>query len=257
MKLFGFSSPSLYKFCPSKYNIMEGCNTLRIGTLWGFRKEENELLRDEGEGEFEFKVRFPKLTPVSQEWISEFEVGAEGSAHIEHMELKDSNISIKGVTLKGSSHNCWIFCVSMSGEAAGNISEAHESKWMIPAEKFQSFGNLLGQLLWNTISMDDLPENMVLKHTLQELQAGLALQVQMERVSYTDRVAEIKSELDLPVAEIRKLKDSIPFMKPKRFLKEQEFRFAFWVMFEGKKVSINDNPKILSLRSIDPLVSKA
>jgi hypothetical protein len=46
MQLFKFSGPSLYKFCEPKYDITKGCATIRVGTLWGFREEENDYLRD-------------------------------------------------------------------------------------------------------------------------------------------------------------------------------------------------------------------
>ncbi|MBN2760331.1 MAG: hypothetical protein JXQ79_07505 [Rhodobacteraceae bacterium] len=256
MKLVEFGKPSLFKFCPSKYNIMEGCNSLRIGTLWGFREEENALLRDEGEGEFEFIIDFSEMTPVSQAWISEFDVGAKGSVYIEEMQINSGGIAVKGATLKGSTHNCWIFCVSLSGDAVGNVSQAHDSKWMIPEGKIQEFGNFLGTLLWGKVSIDDLPQPLVQKHTLQELHAGLALQVQMQAVSYIDRRRIIGSEADFPVEKIRELKNNIAFMKPKRFSAEQEFRFAFWLSFRNQRISINANPKIIQLRQIDQFVSK-
>lgn len=256
MKLIGCGGPSLFKFCPAKYNIMNGCNSLRIGTLWGFRKEENDLLRDEGEGEFEFKIAFPELTPVSQAWISEFEIGAGGSAHIEEMQISGEKVEIKGATLKGSTHNCWIFCVSLSERAVGNVSEAHDSKWMIPEGQIQEFGKFIGSLLWNNISVEDLPSYLVQNHSVQELHAGLALNVQAQSVEYIDRRIEIRSERDFPLEEIRERKNNIAFMKPKRFRAEQEFRFAFWISFRNQRISINDNPKIIQLRQIDQFVSK-
>ncbi|MCX7565413.1 hypothetical protein OS189_03515 [Sulfitobacter sp. F26169L] len=255
MKLIDFSPRPLFKLCPLKYDITKGCNTLRIGTLWGFREEENELLRDAGEGEFDFKIRFPRLTPVSNEWISEFEFASGGSAHIGRMALNKDNISVEDVTLKGSANNCWIFCVSLSDSAAGNISEAHDSKWMVSGEKIQEFGNFLGALLWSKISIKDLPPDLVKKYTFKELSEGLALQMDMRAVDYTNREVLIEDERSYPVEKIRELKSSIPFIKPLKFLEEQEFRFAFWLMFRKQKITINDNPKILQLRQIDQFVS--
>ena len=257
MKLLGFSPRPLFKLCPLQYDITKGCNTLRIGTLWGFREEENELLRDAGEGEFEFKIRFPRLTPVSNEWMSEFEFDAGGTAHIEKMTIKNGNISVEGVTLKGSANNCWIFCVSLSDSTAGNISEAHDSKWMIPENKILEFGNFLGALLWSKVSINDLPPDLVKKYTFQELNEGLGMHVEMRAVDYTDREVLIEDESHYPVEKVRELKSSIPFIKPRKFREEQEFRFAFWLMFRNQKITINDNPKILQLRQIDQFVSSA
>ena len=255
MNFISFASPPFFKFCPPEYDVTKGCNTLRIGTLWGFRDEENEHLRDKGEGEFEFKIRFPALTPVSNEWISEFNYGDGGSVHIENMEVNTGTVSIESVTMKGSAQNCWVFCISMSDSAAGSVSKVHGSKWKIPSEKVQEFGNFLAALLWSNISFDDLPPDLIKKHTFQELHAGLALQMEMKRVIYTDREVCIDNEKDYPVGKIKELKANIAFTKPKGFCDEQEFRFAFWLMFKKQKISINDNPKILQLRQIDQFVS--
>jgi hypothetical protein len=182
MQLVGFSAPPLYKFCPSKFDITKGCDTIRVGTLWGFREEENELLKDQGEGEFEFKIQFPRLTEVSNEWIAEVGTDTGGSAYIEEMTFNNGTTSIKGANLKGSAHNCWVYCVSMTDSLAGNISEVHESNWQIRAEEVQNFGTLLGSLVWNNITIDDLPSGLVKKHTLQELNAGLGLEIAMKPV---------------------------------------------------------------------------
>lgn len=256
MQLAGFEAPPLFKFCPSKYDISNGCNTIRIGTLWGFREEENELLRDKGEGEFEFRIQFPKLTPVSNEWISEIGMDASGSAYIEEMQSDGGAISIKGATLKGSSHNCWIFCVSMGGDAVGNVSEAHESQWTIPGDKVQEFGNFLATSIWKNVSIDDLDPNFSKNHSLQEINAGLALQMEMRPVIYDVRDAHIQSEIDFPVDKVRELKSSIPFLKPKTFSLEKEFRFAFWLSFNNQRISVNNKPKILQLREIDQLIRR-
>ncbi|MFT7594612.1 MAG: hypothetical protein ACI8R4_001934, partial [Paracoccaceae bacterium] len=213
-------------------------------------------LRDEGEGEFEYKIRFPAMTAVSNEWIAAFEVDANVSTHIEKMQLNNGNMSVKGMSLKGSAHNCWVFCVSMSDRAAGNVSKAHVNKWKIPEDKIQEFGNFLAMLLWNSISFGDLPHHLVEKYSLQEISAGLGLEAEMKPVTYTGREIHIGSEKDFPVEKIRDLKANIAFIKPMNFSEEQEFRFAFWLTFRKQKVSINDNPKILQLRPIDQFVQK-
>ena len=224
MKLIQFSQPPLFKFCPPEYDITTGCNTLRVGTLWGFRSEENDHLRDEGEGTFEYRIAFPKPTHVSRDWISEFEVEDSGKAHIEHLSFNNGSVSTTGITLSGSSHNCWIFCVSTSGNAAGNISTTHENKWKIPAEKVQEFGSLLASLLWESITFDDLPKSLVDRHSIQQISSGLGLEAVFRNVDYVDREILINSENDFPIERIRELKRSIPFIKPKKFCSEQEFK---------------------------------
>lgn len=257
MQLVSFGMPPLYKFCAQKYNIAEGCNTIRIGTLFSFRDEENELLRDEAEGMFEYKIRFQQLTPVSNEWISEIGVGQNGSAYIEEMVFNNGTISVRGATLGGSSYNGWIFCVSQSETAAGNISYAHDSRWSIAGEKIAEFGQAIGSLLWKSINVADLPASLLKENSLADIMSGLSLSIEMHPVTYTDRDIEISTEMDFPVERLRQLKDQIPFIKPKNFQLEREFRFAFWLTFKNKKISINDNPKVLQLREIDRFIKKS
>lgn len=252
MKFMEFGPPDLFKFCPTDKNPLNGCNTIRLGTLFGFRNIENELLRDEGEGEFEYKIRFPSLTQVSQEWISQFELGGGGSAQVGRMVVVNGKISIEDVTLKGSDHNCWIFCVSMSGDAAGNISEAHQDKWKVPSPRVNDFVSYLTQLLWENISASDLPDSLLGGSSLHQIQTGLSLSAEMRAVKYVDRrEINIYNEQDFPVERIKNLKAEIPFMKPKRFEAEREFRFAFWLNYKNERVSITDKAKILHLRPID------
>ena len=256
MKFISYESPSLHKFCPAEFDITNGCNTLRIGTLWGFREAENQLLRDAGEGEFEYRIRFPKLTRVSREWISEFEVGIDGQAEIESIHFDaGTHASTKDLTLRGSSQNCWIFCVSMSNAAVGNVSEAHESHWTIPGENVQEFGAFLAELLWSRVSLDDLPSELVKKHSFQELCSWIGIVGEMKPVRYVDRELHIEKEEDYPIEKIRAWKADVPFLKPIRFSEEREFRFAFWLTFKKEKISIRDNPKILNLRQIDRFIS--
>lgn len=255
MQLIGFSNPSLFKFCAPEHNLVEGCNTVRLGTLWSFRKEENTHLRDEGEGEFEFRIEFPSLTPVSQAWISEIQVDNEGSARIGELQFNNGVVSLRTVSLKGSYSNGWIFCVSKSSSAAGNISKAHPSKWMISGEKVGEFGQYLGHLLWQSITADDLPADLLKNHSLQEIQKDLQLSFDARDVEYVERVQSIRSEADFPVEKLRELKGKIPYLKPKSFADENEFRFAFFLTFRGKRISIVDRPKILELRPIDKFIS--
>ncbi|OAO03209.1 hypothetical protein A8B76_08340 [Roseovarius indicus] len=80
------------------------------------------------------------------------------------------------------------------------------------------------------------------------------MQIEIKPVSYEDRRIEIGSELEFPVQKLRELKNHIPFIKPKKFKSEQEVRFAFWLVHNDRKISINDNAKIISLRPIDRFI---
>jgi len=257
MQLISRSHPALFKHCATEFNVAMGCNTVRIGTLWGFRDEENELLRDSKEGTFTHSVKFEKLTKVSDEWMAEIQVeGGENHAHIDHLEINKGEVSVRGFTLEGSTANSWIFCVSAGDSEIGNISQAHPSKWKIDGENAQRFGNYMANLLFNSLTIADLPDSITKGRTLREVHAGLSMNLSMAPVEYVERSVSISSEENFPVERLRELKQKIAFMKPKEFAREREYRFVFSLVFENKIVSIADRPKILQLREIDTIVSR-
>ncbi|WP_406735904.1 hypothetical protein [Thioclava sp. GXIMD4215] len=257
MSFYAFSKPSYYKFCEEQYNIAKDCSTIRIGTLWGFRTTEDKFLQDQGEGKFEFNISFPDLTPVSPEWLSE--VGSDTWEHgtLDGLSISSSGPAIKELSLTGSYSNCWIYCVSSRPTAAGNISQKYPSKWEIPADNMVNFGLYLRQLLWEHLSIADLPNYLIQENSLSALQRGLSLSLTMEQVDYGNRTVEARSEADLPIEKLRHLKTRIPFTKPNNFIEESEFRFVFALMFENERVSINDNAKILNLKPIKNLIRDA
>ncbi|MEI2385038.1 hypothetical protein [Breoghania sp. JC706] len=259
-KFIEFSSPPLVKYCPSAYNIKTGCNTIRLGTLFSYRKEENEKLRDIGEGKFKFSIQFPKLSPVSNDWVSEFEFGGHedgtGYAAIEEMAIISGQAHIKGVEIYGSTHNCWIYCLSLSeNSSAGSITETHDSFWEINAKNLGAFAGHLSNLLWSSISVKDIPDYLLIENGFNELASGLQLEVDIQPVSYEERSICIEQEADFPISEVRHLKNKIAFIKPENFRDEKELRIAFWLKFREKRISIKDNPKILLLRPVDKLLS--
>lgn len=254
MNLISFSQRYFTKFCPSEFNVSKGCNTVRVGTLHDFRTIENENLRDEGEGTFSYKVEFPALTKVSPDWLAAFSFQGQASVRVGHLENRGSDLMIKDFTMEGSGHNCWIYCMSLSSDAAGDISKTHQDKWSVPADKFPEFANYLGALLWESIEVADLPEEIVRCNSLQDIHKRLKLEIEFRTVDYKERVLYIQKESDLPIQQIQALERTMAFIKPVDFALEREVRIAFWVSFDNKLISISNNPKFLSLRPIDGLL---
>ncbi|WP_152416360.1 hypothetical protein [Pseudomonas sp. PAMC 26793] len=254
MKLFGFSAPDYAKFCDPKYNIKSGCNTVRLGTLYGYRTIENEKLRDEGEGTFSYSLNFPDYVAPSPQWLSAFEVEGGGVAEIGDIRIVNGRVEVKSVSLSGSTHNCWIYCISKSSESAGSVTDTHEDKWTIAAEKLAAFANHLGAILWSELTVRDLPDDLTGKYGLQEIQQRLGLFIETRDIEYVDRFVVIGGEEELQVSHVETLRDRVAFIKPEVFKDEQEVRIAYWLTFDGKKISIVDNPKYISLRPIDKLL---
>lgn len=254
MKLFGFGVPDLAKFCDPKYNIRTGCNTIRLGTLYGYRTIEDEKLRDDGEGTFSYSLEFPDFVAASPQWLSAFEVEGGGIGKLESMRMVNGRVEVKSVSLSGSTHNCWIFCISKSTESAGSVTEAHQDKWTIPVEKIMGFGNYIGGLLFNDLTYQDLPAELTNKYGIQDIQRRLGVFVELREVEYVDRFVVIGREDELQVSEIEALRDKVAFIKPVSFSEEQEVRIAFWLTFDNKKISIVDKPKFINLRPVDKLL---
>lgn len=254
MKAFGFDAPVFAKFCAEKYNIKSGCNTVRLGTLYGYRTIENELLRDNGEGTFSYALEFPDYLEASPEWLDSFEFGGGGGLHIGAMKVDNGRVKVKNLNLSGSTHNCWIYCISKSIESAGSITDAHADKWTIEADKVSGFANYIGSVLWSELTFQDLPPDLTEKYSLQEIQQRLSLNVEIREVEYVDRFVLIKDPKEFTISDMEMLRDKVAFIKPVKFKDEQEVRIAFWLMFDGKKISIVDKPKSISLRPIDKLI---
>lgn len=255
MKLFGTSIPSLTKFCDEQYNIKKSCNTIRLGTLFNFRTEENEKLRDEGEGEFSYKIEFPKKTEVSFEWLNAFEVDGAGNLNIGEMSLIGNKALVKDIEISGSSHNCWIYCLSKAKSEAGNITDAHGDSWSIPMNKLPNFAHHIASLLMNNIKASDLPKQITDHYSIKEINERLSISIEINDINYTKREIKITSESELSIEKIKSIKSMIPFTKPERFTSEQEVRIAFWLNFENNKISIENNNKIINLRAVDSLIS--
>lgn len=251
MKLFGFGALEYTKFCDPKYNIKSGCNTVRLGTLYGYRTIENEKLRDEGEGTFSYSLEFPYYVAPSPQWLSAFEVEGEGVGKIGDMRVNNGRVEVKSVSLSGSTHNCWIYCISKNSESAGSVTDTHEDRWTIPAEGLDAFANHLGTVLWSELMVQDLPGDLTGKYSLQEIQKRLRLYVELKDIEYVDRFVVIGGEAELEASHIEALRDKVAFIKPEAFRGEQEIRIAFWLTFDGKKISIVDKPKYINLRAID------
>lgn len=254
MKLFGFGVPDFAKFCDPKYNIRTGCNTIRLGTLYGYRTIEDEKLRDDGEGTFSYSLEFPDFVAASPEWLSAFEVEGGGIGKFGDVRVVNGRMEVKSVSLSGSTHNGWIFCMSKSTGKAGGVTDTHQDKWTIPADKVMGFANYIGGLLFNDLTYQDLPADLTNRYSVQEIQQRLGMHFDVKDIEYVDRFVLVGREEDLQVSEIESLRNRVAFIKPVKFKEEQEVRIAFWLTFDNKKISIVDKPKFINLRPVDKLL---
>lgn len=170
------------------------------------------------------------------------------------MSIVGNKISIKDIEINGSSHNCWIYCLSKAKREAGNITDAHGDSWSIPADKLPAFAHHIASLLIQNIKASDLPKQITDNHSIKEINERLSIRLEMKEIKYTQRELNITSESELSIEKIKEIKEMIPFTKPEKFSPEQEVRIAFWLVFEGNDISIENNNKILNLRMVDSII---
>ena len=221
MSLIKILTPPLTKFCPPEFNIHKGCNTIRLGTLYDFRVEEDEKLRDVGEGTFSYSVEFPELTKVSSEWISALTFEGGWGGNIGPMSIGPDGVMVKSISLTGSCHNCWIYCLSKSSDSAGNITDTHQDKWSLPVEDLKSFASYLSSLLWDSLVFADLPERITSGFNVREIHERLSISFNVRAVEYGVRDLKISKEEDLPISAMAVIQEKIAFVKPKIFENER------------------------------------
>lgn len=254
IKYIKSGTPVLTKYCSKDHNIRAGCNSLRIGTLYGFREEENALLRDEGEGSFSYRISFPDYTPVPDSWVNEFST-IVGTAFEPDMKITDGQAHIKSLTIDGGEPNAWIYCTSMGiSNVSGSLSTAHTDSWNFPMESAKNFLELLIFSLSKTSTLEDIPEHERNVISFGQFLNEFKLEGKMGPVEYVDRNLSISSVQEFPISEIKKLKERIPFMKPKRFKDENEFRMVIRLFIAGRQISVPIAARIIGLRPIDSVI---
>jgi hypothetical protein len=135
------------------------------------------------------------------------------------------------------------FCVSTRSDVAGDISKAHSEKWIIHDDQVDSFGKYLVSLLWESLTISNLPDQLVNSTNIHELSRGLSIQAEVQPITYQDRTVEFAGEAEFQIQMLRDLKDQIALIKPEKLSNEKEVRFAFCLMYNDKK-----NPLMIKQR---------
>lgn len=255
MQFIKYHPMPLYKHCHLKHNIKQGWNTLRLGTLHSFRKHEDARLRDEGEGKFRYEIAFPQRTAVSPQWLQQFDIGDGGEVDVGQLIFTPSGVQVDRINLMGSSHNCWIFCVSTKSSGAGGISENYDSSWEISGDKVELFGRYLAAVLFDHITFDDLPQWLTSRLGIKEILSRLSIRIMHKAVEYGSRAFPITNESEAPVSKIVEWRASVPFRKPSGFSHEAEYRFTYTLLFDDEPVSIRGTHKDLRLRAVDSFLT--
>ncbi|MGB6231502.1 MAG: hypothetical protein WBF53_15410 [Litorimonas sp.] len=162
---------SVVKDCKAEHLPQAG-RFLRVGTLSGYRKEENEKVRDEGEGTFELTLDFANGCNVSREWLSSVTMGlwpgpfgggsynGNNNGYITTVETpltlgslsmveSSADIQAHGEMVRVSGHftlsfegaDAFIFCLTENMEDGSVIDHPeYNSKWAIKPPRLLEFG---------------------------------------------------------------------------------------------------------------------
>lgn len=249
-------TPSLVKYCEEKYNIMKGCQTIRLGTLHEYRNIENQLLRDEGEGKFHFGFHFKKGVQIPDGWLNFLQSmpGSDTGEFKGGSKIGPEGIFVGEYNVELQSHNQWIYCLSSdTNDTAGSISENYADCWFLKRGALQSFAEYIREEIAKSLTLEDLSEEHY-QLRLSELQ-NIWVGYSCSAIEYTKRSKLVKEFSSFDEEEIKRQVLSIPFKKPQRFSEEKEIRICFTLHLGGQIIGISDKPKIINLRPIDELIS--
>lgn len=259
---------ALVKFCKPEHNIHGGAQ-LRVGTLFGYRTIEDSDLRDEAEGKYVFHVTFPDTIELDRRWANLLLQGAIGfgntadtprfpgslaaaveSLHI--VEHRGESVVVNDTRIRIERHvlDCLIFCMSDVESANDSPFPQYNDSWTIPQHLVNEFGRRLGSLIYQQAKLSAFDEAISTAHS-PATAATLSLNVRHQPVMYRDRELVITPDSKLSFDELVKTLSDMPFVKPKKYAPEREYRFVFELadgrrFFPPKVDHMMINPNLLT-----------
>lgn len=233
----------LFKSCKSKYNIENGCKTLRVGTLYGYRKEENPDIRDEGEGSYHFMLDIQKAASVSLDVAETFTSGMIGFGaknarhfrgsfsgrmnlmHIIKADSKQVTFGRSNILIERNSPNQYVFCMSLTNGAPPVVSGEYDSYWAIAEESAEKFAIGAAQALLEAVK--ERPSSVVGLEG-KNLDSIFIL-YRHDTVKYLARHIMVSDFAGHTVDNFVEKMDNMAFTKPEKFSHEIEYRFSFEV----------------------------
>jgi hypothetical protein len=256
----------LIKFCKAEHNIRLGAK-LQIGTLFGYRNIENQEIRDDAEGKYDFTIEFPEEIELDHRWAnlllapgmlfgSKREIprfNGSFDAHVETMNvvrsLRDSVVLERTkIHINRSVNNCFAFCMSLSEAAEKSPFKQYTDYWVIPDGRVEEFARQLGNLIFQQAKLSYFDSSLTERHSPLTARS-LSIGVMHRKVIYRDRHMRITRENKPSYEELVDLLSNVQFLKPPGFSKENEYRFVFelndgQIVFPAKErnLLLNLNP---------------
>jgi hypothetical protein len=238
----------LAKNCFTKDNLKTR-KTIKLGTLYEYRKIESPQIVDDGEGKYSFLLKFDGTVEIERRWFSLIFQGAIGFGDdedyplipgamrtvIHELHMVDSNEQIirvrnSSASIHREALNGFIFCMSQVRKLrdAVGLFPDYDDCWYMTATKAHDLGKALSELLWDRIIFGRNSGNHIVDpHISLE---NLSINWRHEPVSYLNREVHI-SDTSVFTSDhfMRKVSD-MAFVKPPTFLAEKEYRFSFTIV---------------------------
>lgn len=258
----------LFKFCNPEHNI-HGGSKLQVGTLYKYRNIENDHLRDNGEGKYDFDIYFPESIELDRRWANLLLQGAIHFGDIDDTprypgsfstDIIKSNITPTPngvivrdteIKIRRSALNCLIFCMSMLNNASENPFPQYTDQWSIPQQRAAEFAARLGSLVFQQATLSAFDLSQLTKQT-PHIASRLSINVRHRPVIYRDRRLIITPKNKPSFEELQAILFDAAFIKPSNFANEKEYRFVFELQSEAILLPVVAehlliNPNVLTL----------
>lgn len=227
------------KFCESRYNLNNGCQTISIGTLDSYNEDDPDFLKfDNNEGKIEISNFGSEVNISREDSLIIFNGGFLGEMKVN----EGANINVSF-----SFPNCYIFCLGYntfpSIENAKKIDENYDSWYFV--EDINRFSIKLLRLLAQQIKLSDL----VLKEdvTLEYIK-GITIQLIHNPVKYIDKKIHLSDERMNNVKNIIDNPFDWIFIKDMKYNSLPEYRIVFVLLDEYNNiVHVKNKNKIIDL----------
>jgi hypothetical protein len=235
----------LYKFCKPEHNAIRS-HQLLVGSLQYYRSIENEEIADKGEGSYKFNIQFSDQIKIDIEIANLLFDGAIGygnnhnfripgsfSAHVKHLEIGSVSddfviINKAEVQIDRVFPNIFIFCMSIQPENSKNPFQGYSDEWSIPIQNANEFARIISMLIQENIRFSDIGHQITENNPISSLNR-IQVAWQHKPVIYRDRDIIYNKDNLYNKDSLIETVINIPFVKPKKFSSENEYRFAFQI----------------------------
>jgi hypothetical protein len=256
----------IVKYCHEEHNCLKGSKLL-IGNTYKYRSIENDELRDDGEGTFDFSIEILEGATLPTQWANLIFQGiiAFGNAppirfpgrfdaHIESVEIdavRENDIVFKHAkaNIKFSDLNKFVFCTSSVelDPMAERPFQQYNDFWVVgqSQDQLDNFAGRIASALLHQMKFQNLKMQLTDKRVADF--KNLVINVEHRKVEYVERNLVINKELIGNFDAIIRTYLSSSFVKTKNFSREREYRFVFSPIINNQIIEVSNTDVLLDL----------